>query len=206
MKTYIGLLLLALAVAAPINKGADLYSRLDDICIGELKSVGVNHVIPRCYNNIGHIDPKCDENIEAALDAGMTADVYIYPCPDCGDPAKQVADTIEAVGSRTVGHYWVFVDLVRWKDKEYNREFITQMTEELKRKEKAPGIYTNEFIWGQVVGLDWHEMAKYPLWYKKLDGSDKCAPFKAFAGWKAPFMKQYSSSKMCYGANLEEIC
>ena len=56
MKIY--LLLLALVAAAAAKKGSDMYGRLSEYCINDLKKAGVTYVIPRCFMNVGLPDPK----------------------------------------------------------------------------------------------------------------------------------------------------
>lgn len=199
-------LLLPFAIMAANVKAADLYSTIDDDCLQSLKDKGVSLIIPRCYSSIGMPDAHCAENLDTILAADMQADVYLYPSPVSTTPEDQVAATISTVGDRKVGKYWVIVDNYQWKDKTYNRNFLKKMMDELKKKGKAAGIYTNEFLWEMLMGCDWTEMSSYPLWFTRNDGKSVCTPFKPFAGWKAPYMKQYANSEACYGTSLSQIC
>ena len=206
MKIYITLAIFSLLSVTLAIKGADLYLSASDDCLAALKKEGVAFIITRCYMNVGMPDHRCGENLDAAADAGFATDIYIYPCPGCGAPEKQVAETIANVGNRKVGKYWVFVENFQWKDKAYNRVFLRTMMAELKKLGKTAGIYTSEYLWDSVMGLDWTEMAVYPLWYKRSDGNAACMPFKPFAGWAKPFMKQYMTTALCNGSSLEGTC
>ncbi len=199
------LLLPFLACAAGL-KAADLYTQVDDDCLAQMKANGVSTVIVRCYNSIGMVDSKCQDSINAIVESGLKAEVYIYPCPSCNNPEQQAIDTVKAVGSRAVARYWIIVENYQWKDQAYNQAFLQKMLTQMKTLGKTVGIFTSKSVWESVVGVAWIDMGAYPLWHKLHDGNAQCVPFKPFAGWKAPFMKQYTVSDICNGSALEATC
>ncbi len=207
MRIVVFLVLALTVLTMAQERAADLYVGLSEDCVAQLKAQKITYVIPRCYTNIGMIDRRCPESLETASEVGLKADLYIYPCPNCGNPVQQVTETINNVGNRKVGRYWVFAENFQWKqDKNYNREFLRGMINELVRRGKQPGIYSNEYLWDILFGLDWREMGAYPLWYKNNDGSLACRPFKPFGGWTAPVLKQYGVSDMCGACYLDVAC
>ena len=174
-----------------------------------LKEKGQNFFIPRCYQSGGRVDPNCAENLDHAKAAGLHTDLYIFPCFSCGNPAKQVADTIAAVGARPVGYYWVDIEKYQWSpDKAKNREFLKEMVAAIKAKGKSPAIYSNYYMWQEVVGLDWAEFSSLPLWYALYDKVDTCSNYKPFGGWKSPKYKQYQgTTTLCNGGvDLSVAC
>ena len=166
-----------------------------------LKSHGQSFFIPRCYQSNGKVDPNCAKNLDNGHAAGLKIGLYMFPCFSCGNPAKQVEDTIKDVGSRPVDIYWVDVEKLGWSsDKNKNREFIQAMVNEIKSKGKKAGIYSNYYMWQDIVGLDWSAMSDHPLWYAHYDKLEACSDFKPFGGWKKPMFKQYQgTTTLCNG-------
>lgn len=57
----------------------------------------------RVYQSSGKCDPNGPANINDAWAAGMAhVDGYIFPCYSCGNPEKQVDDTISYLASHSV--------------------------------------------------------------------------------------------------------
>ena len=193
------ILFLLVAIAFCAEHGVDV-STLHPDCKC-LKSHGESFFIPRCYQSGGRVDPNCAKNLENAHAAGLTTGLYIFPCFPCGNAAKQVEETIAAVGSHPVDIYWVDVEKYHWSpDKAKNREFIKDMVNAIHSKGKAPGIYSNYYMWQDIVGLDWSEMSHLPLWYAHYDKLESCSDFKSFGGWTKPKYKQYQgTTTLCNG-------
>ena len=71
--------------------------------------------------------------MDAAKQAGFEKDVYIYPAPSYDNPEKQALDTVNSVGNRTVGRYWIVVENFQWQDVDYNRDFLKFMIAEARQ-------------------------------------------------------------------------
>eukprot|EP00831_Metopus_contortus_P058447 TRINITY_DN5059_c0_g1_i1.p2 TRINITY_DN5059_c0_g1~~TRINITY_DN5059_c0_g1_i1.p2 ORF type:complete len:177 (+),score=18.00 TRINITY_DN5059_c0_g1_i1:366-896(+) len=151
-------------------------------------------------------DSKCPDSLEQATISGMTADVYIYPCPVGDDPAKQVADTIKNVGSNKVGKYWIVIDNYQWKDQEFNRKFVQGLITALTKSGKEMGFQVNKYLHDTLFGHSFTDLSKYPLWNRDKDREPNCKPFIPFGGWKQPFWKQYDTDTMCWGVFLSSLC
>ena len=67
------------------------------------KSNGYNFAIVRVYQSSGKCDPNGPSNINNAWSAGFAhVDGYIFPCYSCGNPKKQVDDTISYLSSHGI--------------------------------------------------------------------------------------------------------
>jgi hypothetical protein len=67
------------------------------------KSYGYNFAIIRVYQSSGNPDPNGPANINDAWASGMAhVDGYIFPCYKCGNPAKQIDDTINYLSSHGI--------------------------------------------------------------------------------------------------------
>jgi hypothetical protein len=53
------------------------------------------------------------------------------------------------------------------------------------------GIYTNNNSWMTIVGIDWAEFSRLPLWWPRYNKEPNFAHFVPFGGWKLPAMHQY---------------
>ena len=200
MKSFIAILLLAAALGA--EYGVDI-STLHPNCKC-LKEKSQSFMIPRCYQSFGRADPNCGKNLDNAHAAGLKTSVYIFPCVPCGNPAKQIDETIAAVGSRHVDYYWVDVEKLSWyPDKAKNRAFIKEMVEAIKTKGKSPAIYASYYMWEEIVGLDWHEMSHLPLWYAHYDKQPNCSGFRSFGGWTKAMYKQYQGTTDLCGGGVD---
>ena len=177
MKSIILSLLVAAAVCTEF--GVDISTLHPDLkCLRE----GISFIIPRCYQSLGRVDPNCIKNLDNAHEVDLKTDLYIFPCFPCGNPAKQIEDTVAAVGDRNVGIYWIDVEVYQWSaDKEKNRDFIREMVNALKAKGKKPGIYSVYYMWNLIVGMDWCEMQDIPLWYGHYDNVESCSDYKFVA-------------------------
>ncbi len=192
-------LLLIITAALCAERGVDV-STLHPDCKC-LKADGYSFFIPRCYQSNGRVDRNCGKNIDNANAAGLKTGVYIFPCVPCGNPEKQIAETIAAVGSRSVDYYWVDVEKLSWTtDKAKNRAFIKAMVDAITKHGKKPAIYSNYYMWQEIVGLDWSEMSHLPLWYAHYSSAVDCKNYRPFGGWRKPMYHQYKgTTTLCNG-------
>eukprot|EP00829_Urostomides_striatus_P002622 TRINITY_DN1286_c0_g1_i1.p1 TRINITY_DN1286_c0_g1~~TRINITY_DN1286_c0_g1_i1.p1 ORF type:complete len:228 (+),score=56.43 TRINITY_DN1286_c0_g1_i1:64-747(+) len=195
------ILLALISFSLCAEKGVDVSTLFSEAKCKCLKEKDQSFFVPRCYQSGGKVDPNCVSNLKNGHDAGLSTGLYIFPCVPCGNPAKQVADTVKAVGNHEVDTYWVDVEKLNWhKDKSLNRKFIEEMVNALKEHGKKVGIYSSYYMWQDIVGLDYSGMSSYPLWYSHYDKKPSCSDFKPFGGWKKPHIKQFEgTTNLCQG-------
>ncbi len=166
-----------------------------------LKTRKVEFLTARAYRSYGAVDPNVLANIKNAHAAGIKqVDVYIFPCVQCGNPRRQVNDTLAHLKGADFGVVWVDVEEYKWnKDKAVNRAFLTEMFAEVVRHGRKLGVYTNWREWDLVVGRDWDGAAQYLLWYPYWNRDPSFKDFKPFGGWKKPYRKQLTMDTMYCG-------
>ena len=73
------------------NQGVDLSQRTSSSSFQCLKTNGYNFVVVRAYRSNGVPDFSAPPTITNARAAGFQmVDAYMFPCPKCGNPQKQV--------------------------------------------------------------------------------------------------------------------
>ena len=88
---------------------------------------------------------------------------------------------------------WIDVEIYNWTaNLTANREFITKLVSQLKKRNAVIGVYTSERDWRHIVGLDWTNLHELPLWYSHFDNNPTFSDFLPFGGWTKPSIKQYS--------------
>lgn len=191
--------------ASPISAwhhGLDIYDAFKDVAC--LKRQNISLLIIRCYQSLGRADPNCKHNLQAAKTAGVPADLYVFPCVKCGNPEKQVADTIKNAQGEKYGTIWIDLEIFAWyKEKAKNKEFALAMVKAVEKAGKKVGIYTSAHNWGEIFGMDWTALAKYPLWYAHYDKDPSFKDFKAFGGWTKPMIKQYTGEDNVCGEDVD---
>ncbi|VDM74389.1 unnamed protein product, partial [Strongylus vulgaris] len=172
--------------------------------------------IARVYRSLGSADPVGIQNIKNARIAGWTdIDAYIFPClrSRCSPPEIQVKDALYHLKHEgvEVGTIWLDIEVFMWPDNvTYNRNFIDAMGNFLNETGIKWGIYTNNYHWRKIVGIEWNKWASKPLWWpsynkhqvrivisleKALEATDAFQNFTGFVpfgGWKKPYMHQYA--------------
>ena len=155
----------------------------------------IEFVIVRAYRSTGTVDPNAAATIIAASEAGIkNVDAYLFPCVPCGDGAKQVRDTNDALKSAGANYGMLWLDIERFKwnaDKSTNQAFIKDMIDEASSLGIKTGIYAGYYSWEATVGLDWDYAKSLPLWYAHYDNEANFDDFKTYGGWTTPSIKQY---------------
>uniref|UniRef100_A0AC34Q3V2 Uncharacterized protein n=1 Tax=Panagrolaimus sp. JU765 TaxID=591449 RepID=A0AC34Q3V2_9BILA len=136
------------------------------------------------------------QNIKNARSAGWKyVDGYIFPClkKTCAPARAQVQTTVDKLREKgaVIGILWLDIERFAWPaDKNYNRQFITDMINQLKIMGVPCGIYTNYNNWAAIVGADWTGGADKPLWWATFNGCQDHTGFKPFGGWSKPATHQ----------------
>ncbi|TMS34157.1 hypothetical protein L596_001797 [Steinernema carpocapsae] len=157
--------------------------------------------IGRVWMSIGDIDNTGIQNIKNARAAGVPyVDGYIFPClrSNCAPAENQVQATVDHLRSNgaNVGMLWMDIERQEWPDdKNKNRQVIRDMVKQAENMQVKVGIYSNNNNWESIVGLDWAEMSRYPLWWANYNGKASFEGFIPFGGWKKPAIHQYLGDK-----------
>jgi hypothetical protein len=92
-----------LGTAAASTVGVDLSQATSLSSLQCVHDYGYDFVIARVYCSTGKPDSNGPSNINNAWNAGMAhVDGYIFPCFSCGNPAKQMDDTIDYLSSHAM--------------------------------------------------------------------------------------------------------
>jgi GH25 family lysozyme M1 (1,4-beta-N-acetylmuramidase) len=172
-----------------------------------LKDNGHHFAIVRCWESVGHPDPNCPHTIKNAHEAGINdTDIYMFPCPHCGDPKGQVSKTVHFLKSNGVKYktYWFDIEGPQYwmASTSANRAFMEAMLEEAKAQGVKIGIYTSASQWEPIMG-SWEGGKEHPLWYAHYDDKKSFSDFSPFGGWTKPHMKQYRGDAKVCGADVD---
>ena len=170
-----------------------------------LKNNGYSFAIFRGYRSYGVVDPNAVKNINAAHAGGINdVGAYIFPCVKCGNPAKQIVDMVNGLKGASYSWIWIDIEQLNWSsNKATNRKFVQGMMDEAPKHGKSVGIYTNSNGWNTIVGNDWTNGSKFPLWWAYWDRK-AIMNFKPFAGWKTAKIKQFDNDKTICDVGLDK--
>jgi hypothetical protein len=97
------IIFLASLVSALAYSGVDVSQSTSSSSFSCLKDNGYHFACVRVYQSNGKCDANGPSTINNAWKGGMKyVDGYIFPCYSCGNPAKQVDDTINCLKSSNV--------------------------------------------------------------------------------------------------------
>ena len=186
---------LAVLGTAAAYKGVDVSQRTYTSNFQCMKSNGASFAIVRVYQSSGHTDSNGPATIKDAWSGGMShVDGYIFPCYSCGNPAKQMDDTVNALknAGAKYGMLWIDVEGTQYwsSNSQNNVNFIQAMVDEGNKLGVSLGIYTSASQWNPICGGS-TQFSKYPLWYPHYDNNPSFSDFSSFGGWKSPAIKQY---------------
>jgi len=156
---------------------------------------GIDFAIVRCYQSLGHVDNNCASSVQKAWSAGMKhVDLYMFPCPKCGNAAKQVTQLHDYVKSNNVKFGMVWLDIEGpeyWMGKDANRKFYNELASTTKKLFNGSfGVYTNKNGWESIFG-SWTPSISCQLWHAYWDNNPSLSGFTPFDGFKSRAMKQY---------------
>ncbi|KAJ4456822.1 putative glycoside hydrolase family 25 protein [Paratrimastix pyriformis] len=167
---------------------------------------GYDFAIIRAYCSTGRPDDSSVHTVYNAWEGGMKhVDIYMFPCPKCGNPAGQVRDAIahQRAYNTTYGMFWLDIEEPSyWMDQGSNRNFIQGLIDEARAEGQVVGIYTNLYQWSSIAG-DWSGAAGYPLWWAYYDGSPSYDHWQNFGGWSKPAIKQFQGDATVCGADID---
>jgi hypothetical protein len=89
--------------ASASTVGVDLSQATSLSSLQCVHDYGYDFAIARVYCSTGNPDSNGPSNINNAWSAGMAhVDGYIFPCYSCGNPAKQIDDTLDYLSSHAM--------------------------------------------------------------------------------------------------------
>jgi len=188
---------------------SQLYSTSTFECI---KKAGYSFVIPRGYCSFGGLDHNAVHSLTNAKSAGLSTDVYMFPCRGKSANA-QVDEMIGGISKSLYGTIWVDVETnpssgCSWSghDAASNCQFLTEIVNRIKSHEKTAGIYASYYMWQSIFGSHTacSSLSSHPLWYAHYDGKETFSDFQSFGGWTKPHMKQFQGTSTVCGAGVDK--
>jgi len=161
-----------------------------------LKNSGYSLAVVRAYRSNGSPDTNAPATLKAAKAAGLTTDVYMFPCPRCTTTAAQqvnaAVSALKIAGTTFYNNFWFDIEGSQyWKDSSYNVQWLTSAVAVANALGLKVGIYSSASQWSVIMGPS-AAFAKYPLWYAHYDDAATFGDFKPFGGWTFPTMKQFT--------------
>jgi GH25 family lysozyme M1 (1,4-beta-N-acetylmuramidase) len=169
---------------------------------------GYHFAVVRAYRSNGTPDPNGAQTINNARAGGMSnVDAYMFPCPTCGNPAKQMSDTVASLkaGQAKYGMIWLDIEGPQYwhKSQQANRDFFNGLVAQGRAMGVHMGVYTSKSQWIPIMG-DWSGGSSLPLWYAHYDGNPSFSDFSAFGGWSKPSIKQFKGTTSLCGGSVDE--
>lgn len=219
-------LFLALVVVALATHGVDVSQSTSKSSFECLKSNGYTFAVVRVYKSNGAVDSNGPTTITNAWNGGMAhVDGYIFPCYSCGNPKKQMDDTISYLKSHSItfqregevqensnstvgakyGMLWLDIEGTQyWSSSTSNNvAFLNDMVTEGKAQGVSLGIYSSASQWNPIMGGS-TKFSSLPLWYAHYDGSASFSDFSPFGGWSKPAIKQYAGTTAICSASVDK--
>jgi len=208
--------------------GVDVSQRFYSSSFSCLVKSGYTFTVVRVYKSSGQPDSNGPLTISDAWAGGMShVDGYIFPCYSCGNPAKQVDDTLNYLASHdikpmngdlrasmnstsseklgaTYGMLWFDIEGTQYwsSSTSSNVNFLKSMVDEAVARGVSVGIYSSNSQWTPIMGGS-TAFSKYPLWYAHYDYKDNFSDFSPFGGWSKPNIKQYQGTTSLCSASVD---
>lgn len=196
-------LALALLNSFPVRAetGGDLNDSYATSTFQCLSNKGWGYVILNSYVSYGVVNSNVVGNLAAAKAAGLSTDIFHFPC-STQDAATQINADINNVGFGNFGTMWIGIEYnptigCQWgSNQTANCQFLADMISAANQAAVVVGVYSSPYWWNTIVGSDCTagNDAASDLWYANWDGAKNFTDFQAFGGWTQPTMKQYSES------------
>ena len=114
MKGLLSVLLVLALAAAPSHAtlGVDVAYNYPLSGWSCLRSNGYQFAIVRCYQSLGHVDAQCAPSVQKAWSAGFkNVDLYVFPCPKCGNATGQIQSLYDYVKAQNVNYGLIWLDI-----------------------------------------------------------------------------------------------
>ena len=156
---------------------------------------GMSFAVVRCYMSTGEVDPNCASSVQKAWNSGLErVDLYMFPCPTCGNAAGQVNALYNYISSNGVKFNQLWLDIEGpeyWMGQGDNRNFYEELSATTNKLFPTRwGVYTNKNGWESIFGA-WTPSLSCPLWHAYWDNTPSLSGFTPFDGFNSRAMKQY---------------
>jgi len=173
-----------------------------------LRNTGYSFAIVRCFCSTGNPDRNCPQSVANAWEAGFNnVDIYMFPCPQCGNAQQQVQSLYNHASNSKYGLMWLDIEGPEYwlGSEDANRQFMNDLVSASKSifGTKLGGIYTNKNGWTSIMG-DWSAHSDLPLWWAYWDDSPSFDNFSPFCGWNKPAIKQYVGDGQDCGITIDK--
>ena len=162
--------------------------------------------VVRAWHSYGAPDTACPGTVAAAWAGGMKhVDVYMFPCPSCGDAAGQISKLKAFLDSHSVkfGMLWLDIEGPQyWGSQSSNQAFLNDLVAAAKHRFHV-GIYSSASQWNSIFGSSYGPFGSLPIWYAHYDHLATFSDFKPFGGWHTPAIKQFSDQGAKCGASYD---
>ena len=201
------LLLLLQAPLSLAGFGVDVSDATSTSAFQCMANNGISLAVVRCFRSSGEPDSNAQQSIENAHSAGIsTVDVYMFPCPSCGNCGGQVQTAVGALNNNTASYRMFWLDIEGpqyWSDASSNQNCFQDMVSAASSAGLSLGVYTSASQWNPIMGSGYTGGSSYPLWYAHYDGAKDFSDFQPFGGWSSPTMKQYDGDTTMCGAGVD---
>ena len=173
-----------------------------------MKRANYTKAIVRCYRSNASVDPNVQASVANAISAGLSTDVYIFPCPKCStSAAAQVNASIANLRSHNVkfNTYWLDIEGPQYWSTSIstNVQFFKDMVRAAQAQGVKIGVYASKSGWDPIMGTS-TAGSQFPLWYAHYDGVAAFSDFTPFGGWTRPYMKQFLGDVTLCGVGVDE--
>jgi hypothetical protein len=166
-----------------------------------LANEGWSFVILNSYERYGAVNPNINGNLSAAKAAGLSTDIFHFPCAS-QDATTQINTDINNVGFGNFGTMWIGIKYnpatnCQWGGNiTANCQFLAELISAGTQAGALVGVYSSQYWWNSIVGASCTagSDAATDLWYADWNGAKNFTDFTPFGGWTFPTMKQYSGT------------
>lgn len=186
--TYPLTILFSIILISRSAKVVDLYGQFNNFTC--LANLGYSHAIVRAYHSYGAIDIDAPNSIQRSNNAGLSTDVYMFPCrgKNATLQVNELIDYLEKMMNTpgtaskyefTTGTIWLDIETnpssgCTWSQgsAESNCQYIKELISAIEARGRAVGIYASAYMWTQIMGSkdSCTDFSSYPLWYAHYDG------------------------------------
>lgn len=209
MRAVLAVMALAACVAvSSATTGVDV-SQLFAVSAWQcVRNYGYKFAIVRCFCSNGNPDHNCAQSVANAWAAGFEhVDIYMFPCPQCGNARLQVQRLYEHSRNIRFGQMWLDIEGSQYwlGNVASNRAFFNELAKASQDffGSKLGGVYTNKVQWDAIMG-SWTGASNMRLWWAYWDFSPSWSGWAPFGGWSSPAIKQYAGDQSFCGMGVDK--
>ena len=199
--------MLVAALVAEARLGVDVSSLFPQSSWDCITQAGYTFAIVRCFRSSNTVDPNCPETVRRAWAAGMKhVDLYMFPCPKCGDVADQVNRLYQYIvdNNITYGQLWIDIEGINsyWgSDQMENRRIFNDLCTAATQvfSTRFAGCYVSKRSWNAIFGEDYKDWGNLKVWYALWDYKPGPGNWQPYGNFTHPTIHQY-------WGDYKEIC